>query len=224
MKQLNHRTRWQLFLLSASVLAGTIKALSVTKGFGDNDFFWQSVLGQYILQNRMIPTQDIFSWISIEKGYAETAHSWLGSLIIYFFSKIFNNGIYGGLLYTGITVSILSYLLMRWYGLPFDKENPVCDFLNGFYTLAVGLFACLTHMTARPLNIGLILFLISVFLEIDAYENQDSKKWLLLPIISLCWANMHGGSVPILFAFNAAYIVISLLPSFNFLGISQEKS
>ena len=46
---------------------------------------------------------------------------------------------------------------------------------------------------------------------------------LLLPVLSFLWANLHGGSLPILFAFIVLFILMCYLPNINTFGLVNEN-
>ena len=88
----------------AALLAAAVLVLEIEyRGIGDSDFYWHIVLGKEICTTHTIPVNDTFSWLSQELGLTETAHSWLGSVIVYLFSCIFSNPIYGLLLFSFIS-------------------------------------------------------------------------------------------------------------------------
>ncbi len=218
------RTQWLIFAIVVGILSGAARmAQTGIRGIGDSDYYWHITLGKYILENRSIFREDIFSWIAAERGYVETAHSWLGTVIICLFSNVSSNPIYGAALFTGIMTAAISFVMACFYGSPFDKKNPKCDFPNAFLSIIIGLAILLIPVQPRPLNFGLLLFVLAMILLHDGFENPESRKCWWLPAISLLWANLHGGSVPILFAFQGLFLVLSILPPFSWKGIGQTS-
>lgn len=70
----------------AALLAAAVLVLEIEySGIGDSDFYWHIVLGKEICATHTIPVNDTFSWLSQELDLTETAHSWLGSVIVYLF-------------------------------------------------------------------------------------------------------------------------------------------
>ena len=168
-------------LLTAAVLVLEIEY----SGIGDSDFYWHVVLGKEICTTHTIPVNDTFSWLSQELGLTETAHSWLGSVIVYLFSCIFSNPIYGLLLFSFISAFVYALFMELAWGKILQDPFENCLFV---VLLTVFLPIC-----GRPMNFGLILFAASFFLLNDVYRNPDNKRCWLLPVISLLWANLHGG-------------------------------
>ncbi len=213
---------WIVFTLVVALLAGAIRALQTAElGIADSDYYWHVTLGKYIVENHSIFREDIFSWIAMERGYTETAHSWLASMVLYGFSRISKDPFIGGVIYNGVTMVIMTFILVWFYGRPFDRKNPKLFFLNAVFSLVVAFVPIMSVEQPRPGCIGMILFVLAMYLLHDAYENMDSKKWLFLPLISLLWANFHGGSVPMLFAFTAMFLVMSFIPKFSIAGVGQ---
>ena len=222
MQKNKRKTAWILIAVLLGVLAGTIGLYSmITKGIGDSDFFWHITLGKEIVTSGKIPKEDIFSWLSLEKGYVETAHSWLGSVIIYLFSTITENPAAGGMIFNWLFYSLLAFMLIIWYGFPMSKEHSENDFLNTVIALSAGLSISMMGSTIRPLVLGLILFVAAMKIMQETYRDPGYKHAMLLPVISLLWANLHGGSIPILFAFNGLFLVMSLIPKFDIEGITE---
>ena len=72
-----------LFIMLLGIFSGLCIGLSCFMlGSFDTDFLWHTVLRDYIVEHKSLPVQDIFSWRSLEMGYTEIAHSWLGSIIL----------------------------------------------------------------------------------------------------------------------------------------------
>lgn len=213
-----------LLCLTISLLGGTLCAFKISQaGIGDSDFFWHNILGKYIVENKSIFEEDIFSWIAVERGYTETAHSWLGSVLVYLVTSLFAKPFYGAVAFSWVSGTAVSFAMCYAYGSPLNIENPKCDFLNCIFALLAGLSVPYVFISPRPLNIGLLLFVISMSLLHDGFDHAESKKCWWLILISVLWANVHGGAVPILFAFTGLFLVLSFIPAFSFMGIGQRK-
>ncbi len=80
---------WRVMAVLSGIVAGFLRVIqmSLTDGY-DSDYYWHITLGRYILEHKAIFHEDVFSWIAAENGWTETAHSWLGSVVIYLFSEI----------------------------------------------------------------------------------------------------------------------------------------
>lgn len=187
-----------LIIASAMVLL----ILRCQSRLGDSDFYWHITLGKDILTNCKIPVADSYSWLSPEYGLVETAHSWLSSVSLYLSTIPFGGeDYYGVVLFAVVTYTIFQAIV---YCL-FIRRIKSAIHRNAATVIAI--FAgFLLYSNARPQNIGYILFVISMYLLIELYENGNIKHLVLMPLVSVCWANFHGGSVPMLFAFNAMFL------------------
>ena len=102
-----------LYQFAAIIVTAIAVIMAERQGVVDSDYFWHITLGKSIWQNKAIPTQDTFSWLSPELNLQETAHSWLSSLILYAFSCISTNPVYGMLAF--IAVTVFAYCLFIEY-------------------------------------------------------------------------------------------------------------
>lgn len=211
---------YPVFMITTAMLCAVVKMLIFAQsGYGDSDYFWHCILGRHIIETRSIPAIDIFSWISVENGYLETAHSWLGSILVYLCSSLIGDTDMGAMVFIGLSTFAISLFLCSKFGRVSDNN----DFINGVAASLIALSPLLFPTAARPMNIGILCFAISLYLLNDTYENPQSKKYLFLPVVSVLWANVHGGAIPILFAFNGLFFIMSLFPKFCFCNISQEE-
>lgn len=208
--------RYKTLYFFAALIAAAISVLLIELGgIGDSDYYWHIVLGREICSTHTIPVADTFSWISQDLGLTETAHSWLSSIILYQFSCISSNPVVGLLIYSFITAFL--YALFIEYAWAKELRDPFENCL--FVTIVTALLS----WAGRPQNIGMILFVVSFYLLNDLYRNPDSKRCWLLPVLSFLWANLHGGSLPILFAFIVLFILMCYLPDINTFGLVNEN-
>ena len=209
------RSNKTLYLFAAVIVTAIAVIMAERQGVVDSDYFWHLTLGKSIWQNKAIPTQDTFSWLSPELNLQETAHSWLSSLILYAFSCISVNPVYGMLAF--IAVTVFAYCLFIEYIWGRQIKDP---FMN---VLALALVTLPLDWAGRPQSIGLTLFAIGFYLLNKVYEEPDTKLRWLLPVVSVLWANLHGGALPILFAFNLLFLVLCFAPDINAFDIYNEK-
>lgn len=208
--------RYKTLYFFAALIAAAFSVLLIELGgIGDSDYYWHIVLGREICSTHTIPVADVFSWISQDLGLTETAHSWLSSIILYQFSCISSNPVVGLLIYSFITAFL--YALFIEYAWAKELRDPFENCL--FVTIVTALLS----WAGRPQNIGMILFVVSFYFLNDLYRNPDSKRCWLLPVLSFLWANLHGGSLPILFAFIVLFILMCYLPNINTFGLVNEN-
>jgi hypothetical protein len=198
-----------ILLLIASVFI--LIVLRCQARLGDSDFFWHITLGGDILMNGKIPVEDTYSWLSAEFGLVETAHSWLSSVCLFLSTLPFGGeDIFGAVLYT-----VLTYILFQVVVYCLFIRRIEGDAAKSAATVASIILGFMLYDNARPQNIGYVIFVVAVYLLIKLYEDGQVKHLLLMPLVCVCWANFHGGTIPMLFAFNAMFLVLTFLPDFE---------
>ena len=158
-------------------------------------------------------THDIFSWFVSGKYWM--SHEWLFEIYLYIYKIIFGN--YHTIAYVGTSIFLLVFILFIFNKDSFSK--------NIFYTLFFFvLFATmgLAFIQARPHMISYSFIALTVYLCLDLYNNRDSKKIYFLPLISILWSNMHGGSSNLSYIFCIIFLICGLV-SFKFKKIESDK-
>lgn len=148
----------------------------------DGDAGWHIRTGQYILDHRSIPHQDLYSfskpgapWYAWEWG-ADVLFGWLDRLA----------GLKAVILLTAVVLAAFAVSLlcrMVWSG--------VNTFIALIITsLSVG--AASIHFLARPHIFTLLFVSLVAWLITSDRERQTNWLWLLVPL-TLVWTNLHGG-------------------------------
>ncbi len=139
--------------------------------------------GQYIWEHHEIPHNDIFSFSA--PGVDWIAHYWLTGVLFY---GIFLLGGYLGLKISVALVAALTFFfVIKRFGL-YSKDYPL--FLILFYPLT---FFSFEFWNVRGENFSNLFLAILLYL-IDQWRFKKSKWALyLIPLLSMLWANMHGG-------------------------------
>ncbi len=167
-----------------------------------NDYFWHVKAGEYIANNG-IPFTDVFSWFAIEQNLSWISHEWLFEVLIHGFKTIFND--LAPFIYT-IIFTMFNFLLLFYLNRKKIKNIPFFLLWSCLGAIIIS-FTCLP----RPHLISNIFLSLTIFLCFDLYYNKDSKKIFLLPIISLLWANFHGGSSNLVYLIPIIFIIISFV-------------
>lgn len=150
------------------------------------DYWWHIKTGQYIALNKFVPTTDIFSWMGVKNSYTWISHEWLSELLFYI---IAGTSAFKAYLLAEMTLIVLMlYLFISNYKI-FVKNNIVA-----FLWFLLGGFIFFPFLTLRPHMISFILFAITIDIIIKFRQNEESKSIFLIPLISVLWANFHGGS------------------------------
>lgn len=173
--------------LKCDKILGFIAALSVFclifvlahKALFDYDIWLHLKSGEFILQNKFIPTYDIFSFTLKDKPWVD--HEWLFQIIAYLvYSKWQVEGLISLQCYTLLTSFLLLFFMgyrqMRSY-----LEAAVLVFALGY--------ACVTRFNIRPDIFSMAFFII--FLYLIRFHLDKKRIWLLAPI-QILWVNIHG--------------------------------
>ena len=203
-------------LLVVSILAGLIISLAMClNGSFDTDFLWHTVLRDYIVEHKSLPVQDIFSWRSIEMGYTETAHSWLGSLILGSYVR-FAESIDLSYFVCSVSFALIWYVVSCLVIKKVFFKNGV----NGFYFFAC-LFSSFSYTHARIQNMSYILFVILLAVLFDMYRNAKSNSYMLLPVLAILCANLHGGIIILFVGIMFIFGTCLMVPGFD-LGVFRH--
>lgn len=178
----------------------------------ESDYYWHIKAGEYMFKHGII-TKDVFSWSVAGKYW--TSHEWLFEIILYLLKLISPNGhliIYGGLF-------IISLLLILFLG----NKNEYLK--NPYFSIIWIILSCIfiPYMQARPHLISFNLLTLTFWFLYDLYKNEDSKKIYFLPIITILWANIHGGSSNLSYLLCFVFLICGLF-NYNSSKISFKKN
>ena len=162
-----------------------------------NDFYWHLKTGEYIINNNKIPHTGIFSYYAMSNHLTWISHEWLFGVIIYLYQSLFSN--YGAMIYVIFSLVILSFLLWK-----LNQENFI---KYPFYTViwaVVSMLILANKILPRPHLISYILFTVTILIAFKIQKGKSNKIMFLIPIISILWSNIHGGSS------NLSYIIYGI--------------
>lgn len=182
-------------------ILAVISLLLLTFRYG-NDYYWHLKAGEYMVENHMILKTDIFSWYLPSFHPVWISHEWLFEVLLYGGNILF--GKYAAVLFTFIFISILFFTLYYTNRKGFHK--------NIYFTILWLIAGAVMAMNTlpRPFLISNIFLAVTLYLLYDLKRHENSKKIYFLPLISMLWANFHGGSS------NLSYILIFV---FYFCGL-----
>lgn len=149
----------------------------------ESDYFWHIKAGEYMFKNGPLK-KDVFSWFVNGKYWM--SHEWLFEIVLYFLKVIFK----GWHMIVYCFLCLISLLLILFFT---NKK----DYLkNNLFTLIWFTFFLIffAFVQARPHLISFNFLALTMYLLYDLYKNKDSKKIYFLPLITILWANFHGGS------------------------------
>mgnify|MGYP004643819969 FL=1 len=201
---------WKLYLIFAGILLLALFSF----GFG-NDYYWHVKAGEYIVRNLKIPYHDIFSWYGISKNLYWMSHEWLSEVVLYIYKYLFKG--LGPILF-----NLSMYLLLITVLFKHNKESLEKNKIFTFGWAIVGFLIFSKVMLPRPHMISYTLLAFTVYILYDNFHNKNSKKIYFLPLISMLWANFHGGSSNLPYILCFIFLLCGLL-SFKFQKIEAKK-
>ena len=143
---------------------------------GGLDYLFHIKAGEYISLSKVIPKQDVFSFVLAGKNWVN--HEWLYQSLIY---RLHNNFGLDGLFVMRAVIFCSIFFLLALMLLK-------VDWVFGFPLLVLALGVSLRRFTIRPDNFSL-LFLV-IFLMPFVFKKKNLL--LFLPFIQLAWVNLHG--------------------------------
>lgn len=174
-------------LLALFAAAVCISLLTVVD---DPDIFWHLATGKWIAEHRELPKEDPFAYTTPLSAHEDNYRAkiiltqyWLANLVQY---GMFSLGGYEGIIALRVMIALLTLLLV---GVHMRKKG--LHYLS-IAVLLLPLFGLLYLFGGDRPNQLTFLFL-ALFMYLADSLKQGEKKGLLLPVIFLLWANMHGG-------------------------------
>lgn len=178
----------------------------------DTDYFWHIKAGKYMFNNGIL-THDVFSWFMYGKYWV--SHEWLFELILYSFKLIFGN--YHIIMYSFVSISLLFLIIFS-----LNREGYSKNIFYTLFFLLLFIIMFLGFVQARPHLLSYTLLALTIYLCFDLYNNKDSKKIYFLPLITIIWANIHGGSSNLSYLLCCLFLICGLF-NFKFKKIESNK-
>jgi tetratricopeptide (TPR) repeat protein len=197
---LESRHKWNRFVEigGLAVVLALIYVSRIAK-FAEPDFFMHLRVGQWILENRTIPRQDVFSHVAMGKPW--TDHEWLFQVCLYLLYRV------GGW-------SLLSHVRCFLLSLSYYFTYRTCRLLKLSESLSLSLTLVAASMAMgsvefRPQVVTYLLFPLYFYIMLRYLLGYQARLWLL-PLLMVPWANMHG-------AFVAVFVLGALLLGAEFI-------
>ncbi len=150
------------------------------------DYFFHIKSGEYIVQQKVIPRQDVFSFTL--KGRPWLNHEWLYQVVVYFIHHCCGTE---GFVYFRMACYLAVFILLYIF-----LNNRLPWFVS-WGLLFLGLQVLSGRMVFRPGQVSLFFYVIYLLI---IFSRREKAVWLI-PFLYLFWVNMHG------FAFLGAGIV-----------------
>jgi hypothetical protein len=179
----------------------------------DPDMWWHLRTGQFILEQG-IPRQDVFSFTVPDHRWI--THEWLSEVLMWLGYQA--AGLYGLILLSAALVSLTFALVYkRCAGRPY---------LAGF-TILLAALATAPFWGVRPQLFNMLFSAAFVFL-VEGFKDGKIRRrgLLLLPLLTLLWANMHSGylvGIAILLAYLAGESISLIMGRWQQRGLNWPK-
>jgi hypothetical protein len=181
LRELLDRRQMQLLTLAALLAAVGWKSFRLKYCVLDLDIWWHLKVGDWIVQHLSVPHTGILSrtaanrpWVAYSWGYEvmlSRAYAWFGLLGI---------GVFGTLLTIAIVFAVY------WMARRLSQRFWISCLLA-----AVTCSAFLFDMLPRPGFLSIVLFTMTLTLILRAQRSGQVQALYWLPLVFLCWANLH---------------------------------
>ena len=163
----------------------------------DSDYLWHIRAGEYMFKNGILK-KDVFSWFLFNKYWM--SHEWLFEVFLYFLKLIFGNFH----IYIYSFFSILTLLFILIFS---NKKNYFKNIPFTFLWYLMFFLIIIVFIQARPHLLSFSFLALTVYCLYDTLNNENSKKIYILPVLSILWANFHGGSSNLSYIFCLIFII-----------------
>ena len=191
-------------LCVAKIMLVMIIVLQYMLHFDTNDFWWHIRMGEWMIQHGEVPFSAIGCWYANENGISWFAHEWLSEVIIYICTEFFGIQLIR-VFFCCLTISLV-YVFIQ-YNKSLIKEHYHFSLIY----LLIGVMILPSHIYGRPQSFMFILLGILMYLLYDYYKI-GSKKIMFLPVLSVVWANIHGGSANLIYILPSVLVLGQLIP------------
>ena len=170
------------FLLPIVLLFGKLKGTKTL--FADADTGWHIRTGEWIIQHRAVPTQDLFSFTKPDQSWFAWEWGW-----DVMFAAVHGIAGLGGVgLVSTLILSLFSvclFLLLRRV-----SHNHVVS----FFVTVIAVCASSVHWLARP-HLFSMLFAVVLLHLLQTADEGNTKALYFAPLLLAIWTNIHGGFV-----------------------------
>lgn len=150
----------------------------------DGDLALHLSMGRYILENRQIPLQDVFSHTLA--GQPAAQHKWLAQLIFAYLERLF--GLEGIVLLCALVIACTFWFVYK------HATDTTRSILSIVAVVTLAMVTSMIHWLIRP-HVFTFLFLAAWMLVLQMLRKGKLRRWWLLPAMMLMWVNTHGGFI-----------------------------
>jgi hypothetical protein len=149
----------------------------------DADTYWQTAIGQWIIDHRAVPTVDVYSFT--RPGAPWISSSWLAQVL---FAASYAAIGWAGPVILAASGTAASFALL---------VHALCRRFTATHAVIVAMAAAVLsahHFLVRPHVLAMPVMVAWVIGLVNASDERRAPSFWLLPLIAL-WANLHGGFV-----------------------------
>ncbi|MBM4159209.1 MAG: hypothetical protein FJ216_10595 [Ignavibacteria bacterium] len=161
-----------------------IVLLTFTKINGEDDIFWHLATGKYIVENKTVPSTDVFGFAS--QGVQWIPFEWGWDVLSY---VIFSVGDFTGLYVLNALLTALIFYLL--YNILDKYKIPFFYSLFFLIILALGIKY---RLGIKPQMFSYLFLILTLKIIVDyKYFKANPNYLFFIPFIFLLWTNMHMG-------------------------------
>jgi hypothetical protein len=152
---------------------------------GDDDVFWHLETGRYISENKVIPSQDVFGFMT--EGTKWIPFEWGWDVLSY---QVYSLAGYAGVSILRTLIFLILFALLK--RLIFRLGLNVTPAVFIFLLLCFGV---MDRLAPKPQIISYLFFAVLLYLlyGYKTFARNKLNRLYLLPFVFLIWCNMHMG-------------------------------
>ena len=169
-------------LIVGAALIATL--VVICRRVGDPDFWWHMEAGSWIIDHGAFPSHELFTYTASNRTWAD--QEW-GSEVIG--DMIFRAG--------GFLAFSLAYVAVTWVGFWFIWRRIALERVPALIAggcIAVAAAAGVEVWGPRSQMISFALTCLTLY-WVESYLRDRNRHLFLLPLVTVVWANLHGGFV-----------------------------
>lgn len=201
-----------LFLVAATIF--TCMILRFSLGISGNDFWWHIKIGEWIIDQQSIPKVGIYSWYALDHNLEWISHEWLSEVILFSIHTTLGNlGVF--------ILSVIACMGLVTLIIGVNKEKILRNIAlsTPFLLLSIIIFPIFFYGRPQIFSAYLLYF---TLLCLYRFVRNQSKLIFLLPLISIFWSNLHGGSSNMPYVL-CMLVALSGLFDFSYAHLEAER-
>jgi hypothetical protein len=161
----------------------TVILVVLCRRVGDPDFWWHMETGKWIVNHAAIPPHELFAY-TVSRPWADQEWG----------SEVLGWLIFSG---SGFLAFSLAYTAVTWVGFWFIWRRMALERVPALIAAGVLVVAALAGTAVwgpRSQMISFALTCLTLY-WVETFLRDRDRRLYLLPLVTLVWANLHGGFV-----------------------------